>query len=87
MRYDVYYADKNDRDGQAFAAATGVPGFTRFARDWTLGMRFDVTPQFMLRAEMHQIDGAGFLASQDNPNPQALRRYWNNFMLQASFRF
>ena len=87
LRYDAYYADKNDRDGQEFAAATGVPGFTRFARDWTLGVRFDVTPQFMLRAEMHQIDGAGFLASQDNPNPQALRRYWNNFMLQASFRF
>ncbi len=87
LRYDAYYADKNDRDGQLFAAATRLPGFTRYAKDWTVGLRFDVTPQFMLRAEVHRVDGTGFLAAQDNPNPQALRRYWDNFMLQASFRF
>lgn len=87
LRYDAYYADKNDRDGQVFAAATGLPGFTRFAKDWTAGLRFDVTPQFMLRAEVHQLDGTGFLAVQDNPNAQSLRRYWDTFMLQASFRF
>ena len=45
------------------------------------------TPQFMLRAEVHWVDGTGFLAAQDNPNSGALRRYWDNFMLQASFRF
>jgi len=87
LRYDAYYADQNDRDGKDFAAATRLPGFTRFAKDWTVGMRFDVTPQFMLRVEAHRVDGTGFLAAQDNPNPQALRRYWDNFMLQASFRF
>ena len=41
----------------------------------------------MLRAEVHRVDGTGFLAVQDNPDTQALRRYWDNFMLQASFRF
>ncbi len=87
LRYDAFYADQNDRDGADFAAATRLPGFTRFAKDWTVGLRFDVTPQFMLRAEAHFVDGTGFLAAQDNPNPQALRRYWDNFMLQASFRF
>lgn len=87
LRYDVYYADKDDRDGKEFAAATRLPGFTRFARDWTAGLRYDVTPQFMLRAEWHRVNGTGFLAVQDNPNPQALRQYWDNFMLQASFRF
>ena len=87
LRYDAYYADNHDRDGKGFAAATGMPGFTRFAKDWTAGLRFDVTPQFMLRAEVHRVDGTGFLAVQDNPSVQALRRYWDNFMLQASFRF
>ncbi len=87
LRYDAYYADNHDRDGKRFAAATGIPGFTRFAKDWTAGLRFDVTPQFMLRAEVHRVDGTGFLAVQDNPDTQALRRYWDNFMLQASFRF
>jgi hypothetical protein len=87
LRYDVYYADKGDRNGRDFAAATGLPGFTRYAKDWTLGVRFDVTPQFMLRAEAHQVDGTGFLAVQDNPNAQDLRRYWDSFMLLGSFRF
>jgi hypothetical protein len=87
LRYDVYYADWGDRDGTDFARATRQPAFSRFAKDWTAGLRFDVTPQFMLRAEVHRVDGTGFLAAQDNPNPRDLRRYWDNFMLQASFRF
>lgn len=87
LRYDVYYADWGDRDGSDFARATRQPAFSRFAKDWTAGLRFDVTPQFMLRAEVHWVDGTGFLAAQDNPNSGALRRYWDNFMLQASFRF
>jgi hypothetical protein len=41
----------------------------------------------MLRAEAHRVDGTGFLAVQDNPDPQALHRYWDNFMLLGSFRF
>lgn len=87
IRYDAYYADNDDRNGKAFAAATRQPGFTRFAKDWSVGLRFDVTPQFMLRVEAHRVDGTGFLAVQDNPDAQALRRYWDNVMLQASFRF
>ncbi len=87
LRYDAYYADKADRDGKDFSAATRLPGFTRFARDWTVGVRFDVTPQFMLRAEAHRVNGTGFLPVQDNPNAQDLRQYWDTFMLLGSFRF
>jgi hypothetical protein len=87
LRYDVYYADKGDRNGKDFSAATRLPAFTRYAKDWTAGVRFDVTPQFMLRAEAHHVDGTGFLAVQDNPNPRDLRRYWDSFMLLGSFRF
>lgn len=87
VRYDAYYADKGDRDGSDFSAATRLPGFTRFAKDWTVGVRFDVTPQFMLRAEAHRVNGTGFLAVQDNPTASDLRQYWDNFMLLGSFRF
>ncbi len=87
LRYDVLYADSADRDGKAYAAATRRPGFTRFSKDWTAGMRFDLTPEFMLRAEYHSIDGTGYLPVQDNPNPLALERRWDMFMLLASFRF
>jgi hypothetical protein len=87
LRYDVMYADSEDRDGKAFAAATHRPGFTRFAKDWTAGIRFDLTPEFMLRAEYHRVDGTGYLPVQDNPNPSALVQRWDMFMLLASFRF
>lgn len=87
LRYDVAYTDRGDREGEAFAAATRRPGFTRFSKDWTTGMRFDLTPEFMLRAEYHRVDGTGYLPVQDNPNPLALERRWDMFMLLASFRF
>ncbi|HMW18340.1 MAG TPA: hypothetical protein PKN13_09705 [Accumulibacter sp.] len=87
LRYDAYYANRNDRHGHDFAASTGHPSFTRYARDWTAGVRYDVTPSFMLRAEVHHIDGTGFLAAQDNPKPAALQQRWNIYLLLASFRF
>jgi hypothetical protein len=87
LRYDVLYADSADRDGKAYAAATRRPGFTRFSKDWTTGIRFDLTPEFMLRAEYHRVDGTGYLPAQDNPNPLALERHWDMLMLLASFRF
>ncbi|MDQ3267479.1 MAG: OprO/OprP family phosphate-selective porin [Pseudomonadota bacterium] len=87
LRYDVTYIDRADRDGKVFAAATHRPGFTRFSKDWTTGIRFDLTPEFMLRAEYHRVDGTGYLPAQDNPNPLALERRWDILMLLASFRF
>ena len=87
LRYDVLYTDSEDRDGKAYAAASHLPAFTRFSKDWTAGMRFDLTPEFMLRAEYHRVDGTGYLPVQDNPNPSALVQRWDMFMLLASFRF
>ncbi|MFZ1766124.1 MAG: hypothetical protein WAU04_11900 [Candidatus Nitrotoga sp.] len=87
LRYDVMYTDSEDRDGKAFAAATRRPGFTRFSKDWTTGVRFDLTPEFMLRAEYHRVDGTAYLPVQDNPDPRALERRWDMFMLLGSFRF
>ncbi len=87
LRYDVMYADSEDRDGKEFAASTRRPAFTRFSKDWTAGIRFDLTPEFMLRAEYHRVDGTGYLPVQDNPNPSALVQHWDMFMLLASFRF
>lgn len=87
LRYDVLYSDRDDRHGHAFARASGLPAHTRYARDWTMGLRYDVTPQFMLRAEYHRVDGTGWLPGLDNPDPMALERRWDVIMLLGSFRF
>lgn len=87
LRYDVLYSDRDDRDGKEFNAATGRPAFFNYAKDWTVGLRYDVTPSFMLRAEYHSVDGTAWLPGLDNPDPSSLERRWDMFMLLGSFRF
>ena len=87
VRYDVLYWDKDDRDGIDFEAATGglFQAHSRFAKDLTVGIRWDITPTFMLRAEYHNVDGTGWLSRLENP--QGTKQHWNLFALLAAYRF
>jgi hypothetical protein len=93
LRYDVLYWDMDDRGGTKWEAAGRGPYHSAFARDWTVGLRWDVTDNFMLRAEYHNVDGTGWLPISDNPdliNPATwdnVERRWNLFALLASLRF
>ena len=87
LRYDVFYGNEDDKSGKAFHAATGLPGFMSYSKDWTFGVRYDVTPRFMLRAELHRIEGTGWLSSLENPDPFRLDKRWDMLMLLGSFRF
>lgn len=87
IRYDDLVWDKNDRDGKQFAAATGLPAHSRYAKDWTLGLRWDVSDNFLLRAEFHKVKGTGWLSSLENSNPLATKKDWRLFALSASYRF
>lgn len=87
LRYDVFYADRDDRDGSKFEALTGIPGHNLFAKDWTIGARYYVTPAFMVAAEYHHVYGAGWLPRQDNPDLSATDKKWDLFALLASYRF
>ena len=45
VRYDVLYTNRDDRDGKEFAAQIrGRPAHTRFAKDITAGLRWNITP-------------------------------------------
>lgn len=109
LRYDAYYADRDDRDGKRFAngiLSTApalqdyLPEHSRFAKDITVGLRWNVTPAIMLRAEYHYINGTGWISSLDNRAPSEIRarlerpflpantdQHWNLFAFQASYRF
>lgn len=87
LRYDVLYLDRDDRDGREFAAICPVPRHTRFAKDLTVGLRWNITPSWMLRGEYHYVDGTGWLSLRDNPDPNRTERYWSLFALQIAFRF
>ena len=85
-RFDMLYLNSRDRNGQQFSAATGLPAAQRYARDRTLGLRFDPDPDWSLFAEWHHVSGAAWLSKLDNP-PAALNTPWNMLLLQAAWRF
>lgn len=88
VRYDVLYSDVDDRDGTKTEAATGLPSHLLFAKDWTVGVRYNITPSWMARAEYHNVYGGTlYLFPQDNPVLSALDKKWDIFALLLSYRF
>lgn len=87
LRYDAYYVDQTDRNGHDYAATTHQPAYSRFAKDLTTGLRWDLTPSIMLRAEYHYINGTGWISGLENPDPKKAAKYWNLFAVSVNFRF
>lgn len=89
VRYDAAFNDRDDRNGNDYAVAkAGRLNFTQYTKDWTLGLRYDVTPAFMLRAEYHNIEGTSILPTLDNPlGVSSYEKNWDMWMLLGSYRF
>ncbi len=92
IRYDAMYTDRNDRSGKDYAAShSGSATYGRYAKDVTTGVRWNVTPSFMLAAEHHYVNGTAWLAPLDNPGASTLTgghgQHWHLFAVQGSFRF
>lgn len=81
--YDVVYADKDDRDGSNFAAK-GQPDFLGWRKDFCAAIRWDMTDNWMVRAEYHNVDGAAQGLSIFN---SGVERYWSYYVLKTSFNF
>ena len=91
VRYDVLITDRDDPHGTKWVAEnprgrTGL-AHSRFAKDMTVGLRWNVTPEFMLRAEYHHVNGTGWLSTLDNPNTGNLSQRWDLFTILGSYRF
>lgn len=87
IRYDVFYADLSDRDGKAYETSTGLPAFQQYAKDWAVGVGYQPSQNWLLRAEWHHVEGAAWLSALDNPVTSDIEEYWDLAILQASFRF
>lgn len=93
LRYDVFFADRNDRNGKEFVhwrqdnGLSSRPAHSRYARDLTVGLRWNITPQIMARFEYHYINGTGWLSGLDNPVIASTVKEWDLFAAQLSFRF
>ena len=86
IRYDTLTQDIDDRNGKR-PASFGLPNHIAFAKDWMTGLRWDITPSWMLRAEYHRINGTAWIAQADNQDRSKTRENWDLYALQISYRF
>jgi len=83
---DFYYENKHDRGGESLSAPkVKIMGWQK---DYGFGMRYDVNQNWALKAEYHEVDGAGLFTSIFNPpSPSVLVKDWNYYIVKASFNF
>lgn len=86
IRYDASYTDKDDKDGDEYEAATGFPGHNRFAKDTTIGLRFEPSKHWLIAAEFHHISGTAWLPKVENDLATA-KKDWNLFTAEVSYKF
>lgn len=87
VRYDASVQDISDRKGELFQQLTGLPSHLAYTKDWVVGLRWDITPAWMVRTEYHWIHGASMVSALDNPDAMNIAKDWNIYALQVSFRF
>ncbi|RTE64957.1 hypothetical protein EH243_14890 [Amphritea opalescens] len=87
LRYDDLKLDGDDPQGVLNSQLFGRPAHNFYSKDITLGVGWRPNADWLFRAELHNVEGTGWAAEQDNQDPAALRKYWNIFALQATYRF
>lgn len=87
FRYDELHLDKNDPDGVKSSLLFPKPAHAFYSKDWTFGVGWAPTQDWLFRAEYHRVEGTGWLPEQDNPNSAAQVKDWNIYALQATYRF
>lgn len=89
LRYDVFHVDRDDRDGDNLSKLTGLPKHRFYARDLTVGVRWEFARNFLLAADYHYVNGTAWLNTTDNPdlNSGGGSADWHLFTTMLSFRF
>ncbi len=88
-RYDSLVNNRDDPNGQRIQAIThgAVPAYTQFAKNWTVGIRYDITSSLMARVEYNNVNGTAWVPPQDNPSLSAQSQHWDMFAFLLSLRF
>lgn len=89
VRYDEQIRDAHDRSGTDQAARFRLPAHYFYARDWSLGSRYDLRSDVALWAEFHLVDGTAWVNPLDNPGFERglADQHWNLFTLMLGYRF
>jgi hypothetical protein len=87
LRFEEGFNNNADPTGVEGSALTGRPPYDFYSRIWATGLRWDITPNWMVRAEYQQHRGTFSLSLRENTSIDDLRERWDLFALQLSFRF
>lgn len=82
--YSEYYPDKDDKDGDT-KVAIGYPDYCGWQKEIVPSLRFDITQNFILKAEAHFVKGAAQVYTYNNPDGR--EKDWNMYVLKATYSF
>lgn len=85
LRRDVFYLDKDDRDGSRFQAQSGAPAHLIYGRGWTAGLRRDLG-NWSFWGEWARTTGTVWLSPQEGAL-SSQKKDWDMLLLQAAWRF
>ncbi|HET8705439.1 MAG TPA: hypothetical protein VFM46_03970, partial [Pseudomonadales bacterium] len=92
LRYDYMVLDKNDRNGEAYQLSpakniSGLPAFVRYAKDSAIGVGYHPNSDWVIRAELHNVQGTAWMTARDLKKGQKQTEYWDLIALAVSWRF
>lgn len=73
--YDVFYLDKEQMNENNVG---------RFRKDLGLGVRYDISPNWLIKAEYHAVEGAALNMDLVNDGEE---RDWSYFIVKTTFNF
>jgi hypothetical protein len=82
--YSVYYPNKKDRGGND-EVAQGNPDHRAWQKDFAVSTRFDITDWWLIKLEMHYMDGTALCTEMDNPD--GFEKTWTLFAIKSTFSF
>ena len=89
-RYDLFYADKDDKKGQELAKRSygTIPSYFGYQHDAMLGFSYDFSDNFRVNAEYHWVEGAARLNPIVLPNPLVNNQErWKLWAVQLMYWF
>lgn len=85
-RGDLMILDERDRWGKKYAQSGRCPDYCRYAKDFSVGLNWDIRPDLQLRLEWHHVNGTAWLSGAENDLRNSTER-WNLGLAQLSWRF
>ncbi|MFA5938337.1 MAG: hypothetical protein WC809_03185 [Sinimarinibacterium sp.] len=87
LRYDLTFSDRNDRDGREYAAEEpGNDRHDRFARDFTVGLKWLPDEHWGVWAEQHFTQGSANAPGLENQN-RTIEPDGKLFLLMVGYHF